>query len=112
MVTFPVDDVLAVVDRLPTRTLRDQYPDALAFGGDSATPMLVPDGVHPLLSAVAKAFAEHRPLVLSPDAVWLTIAQGVAQHVRLHAEQLRPRLVRHAGRKRLTLAVRQMPCDA
>ncbi|MEV4138816.1 DUF4419 domain-containing protein [Dactylosporangium sp. NPDC049742] len=29
-------------------------------------------------------------MVLSPDAVWLSIAHGVAQHVRLHAEQLRP----------------------
>ena len=38
------------------------------------------------MAAVALAFAQHRPLVLSPDAVWLTIAQGVAQHVRLHAE--------------------------
>ena len=64
-----------------------------------------PDGVHPLLSAVARAFADHRPLVLSPDAVWLTIAQGVAQHVRLHAEELRPRLVRHAGRKRLNVII-------
>ena len=61
--------------------------------------------MHPLLSAVARAFADHRPLVLSPDAVWLTIAQGVAQHVRLHAEELRPRLVRHAGRKRLNVTI-------
>ncbi|MGI5501316.1 DUF4419 domain-containing protein [Lentzea sp. CA-135723] len=29
-----------------------------------------------------KAFAEHRPLVLSPDAVWLTITRGIAQRVR------------------------------
>jgi Domain of unknown function (DUF4419) len=35
--------------------------------------------------------------VLSPDAVWLTIAQGVAQHVRMNAEELRPRLVNHGG---------------
>ncbi|AKU95844.1 hypothetical protein AKJ09_02508 [Labilithrix luteola] len=37
--------------------------------------------------------------MLSPDAIWLTIAQGVAQHVRLNAEALRPRLVRHTGRE-------------
>jgi len=30
---------------------------------------------------------------------------GVAQHVRLHAEELRPRLVEHTGRKRLTVVV-------
>ncbi len=56
-----------------------------------------------MLAAVGLAFAQHRDLVLSPDAIWLTIAQGVAQHVRLHAEALRPRLVRHEGRKKLIL---------
>lgn len=113
MVTFPVDDVTPATEPLPTQPLSELCPDALAIGGDPARQVVVPDGVHPLLSAVARAFAEHRPLVLSPDAVWLTIAQGVAQHVRLHAEELRPLLVNHAGRKRV--AVRwdgPMPVDA
>ena len=86
MVTFAVDDVTPAGSRLPERPLAELFPDALAVGGDPAQPVLEPDGVHPLLSAVARAFADHRPLVLSPDAVWLTIAHGVAQHVRLHAE--------------------------
>src|SRR5579884_3124090 len=105
MVRFPVDDVTPVTDRLPTQPLGERYPDALAYGRDPATPLLPTDGVHPLLSSVAKAFAEHRPLVLSPDAVWLTIAQGVAQHFRLHAEELRARLVNHTGRKRLEVTI-------
>lgn len=107
MVTFPVDDVAPVADPLP---LADPFPDALAAGGP---PVIEPDGVHPLLSAVSRAFAEHRPLVLSPDAVWLTIAQGVAQHIRLHADELRPRLVGHGGRKRLTITFDgPMPVDS
>jgi hypothetical protein len=101
MVTFAVDEVAPVVGMLPTRQVGALFPDALAVGGDPVLPVVVPDGVHPLLSAVGRAFAEHRPLVLSPDAVWLTIAQGVAQHVRLHADTLRPRLVGHVGRQRL-----------
>lgn len=112
MVTFPVDDVEPAAQRLSTRPLGGLYPDAIVVGGDPALPILPPDGVHPLLSAVSRAFAEHRPLVLSPDAVWLTIAYGVAQHVRLHAETLRPRLVRHVGRKRLEVTVLgSMPRD-
>src|SRR5512138_81120 len=99
MVTFQVDDVAPVTQALPSRPLGDMFPDALVVGGDPALPILVPNGVHPLLGAVGRAFAEHRPLVLSPDAVWLTIAQGVATHVRLHAEELRPRLVGHQGRR-------------
>lgn len=54
-----------------------------------------------LLSAVHTAFVEHRPLTLSPDAVWLTLATGISQHFQLHAELLRPRTVAHEGRKRL-----------
>jgi hypothetical protein len=110
---FAVDDVVPAGEALPTRALGELFADALAVGGDPALPVLAPDGVHPLLSAVGRAFAEHRPLVLTPDAVWLTIAQGVAQHVRLHAEELRPRLVSHAGRKRLGVVHDgPMPTDA
>ncbi|GAA0798156.1 DUF4419 domain-containing protein [Spirilliplanes yamanashiensis] len=113
MVTFPVDDVPPATDRLPTRALGELCDGALAVGGDPGLPVLEPDGMHPLLSAVGRAFAQHRPLVLSPDAVWLTIAQGVAQHVRLNAERLRPALVRHTGRKRLTVPLHgPMPRDA
>ena len=113
MVTFLVDDVTPAGTRLPTQPLHALFAEAFVTGGDPALPVLDPDGVHPLLSAVARAFAEHRPLVLSPDAVWLTIANGIAQHVRLHAEELRHRLVRHAGRKRLTVTIDEaMPHDA
>jgi hypothetical protein len=65
-----------------------------------------------LLDAVARAFVDHRPLVLSPDAVWLTIAQGVAQHIRLNAAELRPELVGHQGREALVLEVLEPPADA
>jgi hypothetical protein len=105
MAVFAVDDVPAVRTRLPARRLADLAGEVLAIGGDPDLPVLDPDGVHPLLSAVGRAFAGHRPLVLSPDAVWLTIAQGVAQHVRLHAEELRPRLVSHPGRKHLSVTL-------
>jgi len=58
---------------------------------------------HPLIEAVHTAFAEHYPLVLSPDDVWLCLAQGFALHVEAHAEALRSRFVRHDGE--LTLKI-------
>jgi hypothetical protein len=112
VVTFEVDDVVPAAGPLPTRPLGDLYDDATAVGGDAALPMVEHHGVHPLLSAIGRAFNDHRPLVLTPDAVWLTIAQGVAQHVRLNAEALRPRLVRHTGRTALTLRVATLPDTA
>lgn len=50
---------------------------------------------HALIEAVHTAFAEHYPLVLPPDDVWLCLAQGFAQHVEANAEALRSRFVRH-----------------
>jgi hypothetical protein len=60
-------------------------------------------GHHPLIAAAHLAFSEHRPLVLSPDVIWVTIAQGLAQHLRLDPEKYRPLLVRHEGRNVLTV---------
>ena len=57
--------------------------------------------LNPLIEAVHLAFSGHRPLVLSPDCIWLTIVQGFAHHVNKYAEDLRGRIVRHAGKKDL-----------
>jgi hypothetical protein len=56
---------------------------------------------HPLIEAVQIAFSQHRPLVLSPDCVWLAIAQGFGHHLTMNAEALRYRIVRHAGERQL-----------
>ncbi len=60
---------------------------------------------HPFVAAVHAAFDQHRPLVLSPDAIWLCIAQGVATHVNVNAETLRGRIVANEGRE--TIVVRR-----
>ena len=52
---------------------------------------------NPLLDAVCTAFAGHHPLALDPDAVWLTVAGGVATHRRLEDER--------SGRKPQDIAV-------
>jgi len=106
-VTFGVDDVDAVTTALPTRPLGEVAGEAIVHGRSPELRVVAGPRSHPLLDAVHLAFSEHRPLVLSPDVVWLTIAQGVAQHVRLHAEELRPRLVRHAGKRELVVTCPQ-----
>ena len=60
---------------------------------------------HPLLEALHFAFAEHRPLCLSPDIIWLTLTQGLANHINFNAESLRRQFVRHDGQ--LTIVVRR-----
>lgn len=56
-----------------------------------------------LFRSMVLAYADHRPLVLSPDMVWLIICQGFAGYVNQHPEQLRNQLVNHEGK--MTIAV-------
>jgi hypothetical protein len=60
---------------------------------------------HPLIDAVHVAFSQHRPLALSPDDIWLVIAQGFSHHVAENAEALRYRLVRHQGSRELSVEI-------
>jgi hypothetical protein len=52
---------------------------------------------HPAMAALRFAYAQHRPIALSPDMIWILICQGVAQHINLNAEHLRPEWVSHSG---------------
>lgn len=60
-------------------------------------------GSHPVAWAVEKAFYDHRPLTLSPDMIWLMIAQGFACHVDARPEEMRSQLVYHEGKKDLVV---------
>ena len=52
---------------------------------------------------IVRAYADHRPLVLSPDMVWLLISQGFARYVNAHPEELRDQLVSHTGKMDLVI---------
>lgn len=104
-ITFAVDAVEPATERLPEcrahEAVRERLGSIESCSDYHAT--VVKDFYgHALLAAVHKAFAEHRPLTLTPDAVWITIAQGVAHHMTVHAERLRDRFVTHKGRAKLT----------
>src|SRR5262245_7822650 len=53
---------------------------------------------HPMIAALHLAFKDHRPLALSPDMIWLLVAQGVASHINVHSKAIRHRFVKHADR--------------
>ena len=67
--------------------------------------------LHPLVQAVHLAFSDHRPLILSPDCIWLTIVQGFARHVWENAESLRSRIVQHHGKASLRVKARSLDPD-
>jgi Domain of unknown function (DUF4419) len=55
------------------------------------------------LETVHRAYAQHHPLVITPDMIWLTIVQGFAQHVNHNSEAMRAHFVRHSGQKPLVV---------
>jgi hypothetical protein len=107
--TFAVDDVRVGTEMLPTERLKESVEKLLGTpveACDSYTATVVQQpGFHSLVAAADLAYQGHFPLVLSPDVIWLTLAQGFARHVANNAEQLRARIVPDGGRA--TLAVRR-----
>ncbi|MCE9571701.1 MAG: DUF4419 domain-containing protein [Deltaproteobacteria bacterium] len=121
MIRFTVDEVTPAVDPLAevdtAATITALAGGAIEAFGPTAWPLCAafrtepvqtPEGwrevatpYHPFVAAVHAAFDQHRPLELSPDAIWLCIAQGFASHVNANAERLRDRIVAHAGRVKL-----------
>lgn len=82
------------------KVLASSTPEALLFG------VL---GANPLIAAAKLAFADHHPLVFSPDVIWVAITQGFAKHVNLNAEKYRSLFVQHEGKKRLEFWSEYLP---
>ena len=56
---------------------------------------------------IVRAYAEHRPLVLSPDMVWLLISQGFARYVNAHSDELRDQIVSHTEKMDLVVETKK-----
>jgi len=98
-ISFPVANVTPATDPLPVRSLRASLEETLRSKvivcEDAALQVIETSDFHPLIASAALAFKHHHSLVLCPDIIWITILQGVAQHIRNHASELRHRLVQH-----------------
>lgn len=62
-----------------------------------------------LVHAVGEAYNQHRPLVLSPDAIWCTLVQGLSKHIELNAEELRDKFVSHEGKEEIEVIIPGSP---
>lgn len=113
-IRFRVDEVKRADKRLPVEAAKTQLAQSLesqllAFSHEEAFSVIAGEGIHPLAHAVHAAFSEHRPLLLTPDIIWLTLAQGFAQHINNHSEALRSQFVRHQGKQTLAVETSQIP---
>jgi len=71
---------------------------------ESSARLVNNNSMNPLLEATSAAFFEHYPLILTPDVIWFCIAQGLANHVNKHPEELRGAFVAHEGKKTLVVS--------
>lgn len=117
-IRFRVDEVDRATTLLATDSAKSQLEqrldcEILAFSHD-ATLQTISDSseIHPLALAVHRAFSEHRPLQLTPDIIWITLAQGFAQHINNHAETLRSRFVQHPAKEKLIVEVLEIPTQS
>lgn len=105
--TFSVSDVQIAHDGPNTTTVQDAIEEVIVGEVEAcSTPeaeAVAPYGFHALFEALHRAYDEHRPLVLSPDDIWLTIAQGLAACVNRDPERYRSAFVSHEGKAQIVI---------
>lgn len=98
--TKGIDDGYSKKYDVPTsiqQLIKGNKPEAVGFN----TPKVIPCHANGFISALDYAYANHYPLTISPDDIWLTLAQSVAQHIDIHAETLRHHFVQHEGKVKI-----------
>lgn len=97
-ITFAVSDVTLAETLLPTVKTQQAAAELLGVESVEACCDYFDDCVagirsHPLITAARLAHDQHRPLVLSPDMVWLTILQSFSDHLEANWEAMKSRIV-------------------
>ena len=62
-------------------------------------------GYNPFFFGLCEAYANHRPVVLSPDVIWILISQGFANHINSNSRHFRNQIVDFDDRKELEIEV-------
>lgn len=63
--------------------------------------LFVETDIHPFVSSLYIAYADHRKISISPDMIWLLICQGFSTHVNANSEKLRTKFVLFNDKKKL-----------
>lgn len=106
-VMFKVEDVEIADEYLPSKygaELGRKWAGGGPYLGCSfANESLVDGDNNAFFSMVCLAYAQHRPIVLSPDIMWIIICNGYSQFVNRDPEKFRKYLVDHDGKKTLII---------
>lgn len=63
--------------------------------------LFVETDIHPFVSSLYIAYADHRKISISPDMIWLLICQGFSTHVNINSEKLKTKFVSFNDKKKL-----------
>lgn len=63
----------------------------------------IPSYHHSFIEALVLGFNYHKPIIISPDHIWLLVCQGFANHVNHSPEELRHFFVNFEGKNELTV---------
>ena len=106
-ITFKVEDVEIAEDFLPVRNGADlgrKWAEGGPYLGSSfANKSLVDGDDNAFFSMVCLAYAQHRPIVLSPDIMWIIICNGFSQYVNRDPEKFRQYLVNYNDKETLVI---------
>lgn len=101
--SFTVDTVEPCLDRIAPADPRAVWKSRgiLQFESLDRDPLdyVQAEPVHGLLAAVHLAYAEHRPLALAPEHLWLCVLQAIARVVEEEPERHRKLFVAHEGKE-------------
>ncbi|MBK7131043.1 MAG: DUF4419 domain-containing protein [Crocinitomicaceae bacterium] len=91
-ITFQVADVEPATSLLKTdeaqKIFESKIGKEIIYMPDEHQDSLVYAQGNVFIQTLHRAFDEHRPLMLSPDIIWLTICQGVAIHINEKIDSL------------------------
>lgn len=92
-IRFDVDKVQLPENRMNEMGAQKVFENSLEkkirfFPNELANQKVISGWNNCFVAAIHTSFAEHRPLTLSPDAIWLTICQGVSIHINAHFDEL------------------------
>ncbi len=100
--TFNICDLPTVDFEFYATTTRNALENRVGTGLEAwsgENDKIIYGSLHPFVEAAHNAYAKHRGLVISPDMVWLMIAQGFARHVDENSDSLRHYFVDFDGKK-------------
>jgi len=93
-ISFKVDEVELADSLLKVDSIKNVFENKVGkkiifFPEEQSDHKTVPCANNGLIQTLQECYDNHRPLVLTPDVIWLTICQGVSIHLNEHYDSLK-----------------------